>query len=101
MAEVKRNDAAGRYEIIQDGQVVGFAEFRPAGEGAVMLPHTVVDEGHEGEGLGSQLAKAALDDLRAQGKKAVPTCAFIAGYIRKHPEYADLGDPQQRGALGL
>ena len=81
MAEVKRNDSAGRYELTQGGKVVGFAEFKNIGDGAVMLPHTVVDEGHEGEGLGGQLARYALDDVRAQGKLVVPMCAFIAAYM--------------------
>lgn len=40
---VKRNDSAGRYELTQGGKVVGFAEFKNIGDGAVMLPHTVVD----------------------------------------------------------
>lgn len=101
MAEVRRNDSTGRYEISEGGKVVGFAEFKNIGEGAVMLPHTVVDEGHEGEGLGSQLAKYALDDIRAQGKQVVPMCPFIAAYIQKHPEYTDLVHPQQRGVFGL
>lgn len=100
-AEVHRNDDAQRYELSLGGAVVGFAEFRPAGAEAVMLPHTVVDEGHEGEGLGSQLARFALDDIRAQGKRVVPMCPFIAAYIQRHPEYTDLVHPQQRGVFGL
>ncbi|MBZ9750259.1 N-acetyltransferase [Deinococcus sp. HMF7620] len=99
--EVRRNDDTQRYELLRGEQVLGYAEFRPAGEGAVMLPHTVIEEGHEGEGLGSQLARFALDDVRAQGKRVVPMCPFIAGYIRKHPEYTDLVHPQQRGVFGL
>ncbi|MFC6663258.1 GNAT family N-acetyltransferase, partial [Deinococcus multiflagellatus] len=92
---------AARYELRQGQQVLGYAEFRPAGEDAVMLPHTVVDEGHEGQGLGSLLARGALDDVRAQGKRVVPMCPFIAAYIRRHPEYTDLVHPQQRGVFGL
>lgn len=101
ITEVTRNDSTGRYEISQGGKVVGFAEFKNIGDGAVMLPHTEVDEGHEGEGLGSQLARYALDDIRAQGKQVVPMCPFIAAYIQKHPEYTDLVHPQQRGVFGL
>jgi predicted GNAT family acetyltransferase len=31
-----------------------------------------------------------LDYARTQGLQVVPLCSFIAGYIRKHPEYQDL-----------
>ncbi len=90
MANITRNDRAGRYELRdKSGEVLGFAEFQAVGD-TVLLPHTVVEPGHGGEGLGSQLARYALDDIRAQGKKVVPACAFIAGFIDKHPEYTDL-----------
>lgn len=44
----------------------------------------------EGQGLGSQLARQALDNVRQRGLKAVPQCAFIDAYIRRHPEYEAL-----------
>lgn len=99
---VRRNDDTHRYELTDaGGTLLGFAEFRPAGEHAVMLPHTEVNEGHEGEGLGSLLARAALDDVRAQGKHVLPMCPFIAAYIRDHREYLDLVQPEQRGVFKL
>lgn len=53
--------------------------------------HTEVDPAFEGQGVGSQLAKAALDDVRARGLELVPRCPFIAAYIRRHSEdYLDL-----------
>ena len=36
------------------------------------------------------LARGALDHVRARGLKAIAQCEFIAGYLDKHPEYADL-----------
>lgn len=101
MAEVTRNDEQHRYELRQDGRLLGFAEFRAIGDLAVMLPHTEIEPGHEGEGLGGQLARTALEDIRTQGKLVVPMCPFIASYIRKHPEYLDLVHPQQRGVFHL
>ena len=89
MPELRKNASQGRYELVEGGEVVGFAEYREE-SGTMVLPHTVVDPGHEGEGLGSQLARFALDDIRQAGKTVVPSCAFIRGYIEKHPEYADL-----------
>ncbi|GAA5511881.1 hypothetical protein Dcar01_00595 [Deinococcus carri] len=99
-AQVTNNEAERRYEIKQGGRVVGFAEYRPAGD-ALMFTHTEVEEGHEGQGLGSQLVQAALDDARAQGRQVVPMCQFVAAYIREHPEYTELVQPDQRGVFGL
>jgi predicted GNAT family acetyltransferase len=40
--------------------------------------------------VGSQLVRGALDDLRARGLRVVPLCPFVAAYLRRHPEDADL-----------
>lgn len=89
MPELRKNEQQRRYEIVLGDEVVGFAEYHEEGE-RVVMPHTVVNADHEGEGLGSRLARFALDDVRQAGKRVVPSCAFIRGYIGKHPEYADL-----------
>lgn len=86
---VTNNEAESRYEIQVDGQVVGFADYSVS-PGVIAIPHTEVDPAFEGRGLGSQLASAALDDIRQQGMRVAPHCPFIATYIRRHPEYADL-----------
>ena len=41
-------------------------------------------------GLGSRLVQRALDDLRARGLALVPLCPFVADFVGRHPEYADL-----------
>jgi uncharacterized protein len=88
-AEVQNNAERHRYEIRADGEVAGFAAYRMR-DGAVVFTHTEIDEAYEGQGLGSALAKAALDDIRASGAAVVPLCPFIKGYIDRHDEYADL-----------
>jgi len=34
--------------------------------------------------------RGVLEDVRAQGFKVVPRCPFVADYINRHPEFADL-----------
>jgi predicted GNAT family acetyltransferase len=77
------------YEITVDGVHAGVAEFteRP---GTVVFTHTKIAEQFEGKGIGSQLAKAALDDVRARGLSVVPLCPFIKEWIERHPDYAGL-----------
>ena len=87
-----------RYEISVDGTLAGYAEYNLL-EGAVLFTHTEILEAFEGKGLGSKLARYALDDVRAKGVWAIPVCKFIAGYIHKHPEYVDLVKPEVRRAF--
>ena len=99
MIEVRDNPERTRFEISSDGAAAGFAQYvtRP---GRVIFVHTEIDPAFEGQGLGSALAKAALDHVRAQGARVVPLCPFIARYIERHPDYADLVDHQLMAALG-
>jgi hypothetical protein len=98
MATLKNNVDGRRYEIHVDGVLAGFAEYKLL-EGAMLFPHTEILPAFEGQGLGSKLARYALDDVRAKGLWAIPACEFIANYIHKHPEYVDLVKPEVRRAF--
>jgi predicted GNAT family acetyltransferase len=84
---VRKGD--NRYELVEDGVVIGFAEYQVRGD-AVVLPHTVIDPDRRGEGLGAVLVQGALDDVRPAGRTVVPACWYVRQFIDAHPEYADL-----------
>ncbi len=85
---VTDNPAENRFEAHIDGQLAGIAEYRLA-DGIIDFIHTEVLV--EGKGIGSTLARAALDEVRAKGERqVVPHCRFIRGWMLKHPEYLDL-----------
>ncbi|MGY1682909.1 GNAT family N-acetyltransferase [Geodermatophilus sp. SYSU D01176] len=91
---------AGRFEVLVDGEVAGFAEYRRTGSSVAFL-HTVIDPQHEGRGLGSVLARDALDASRAAGAAVLPFCPFIRGYIQRHPAYLDLVPADRRAQFAL
>ena len=78
-----------RFEAWLGGELAGVLTYRRSAD-VTELPHTKVAERFEGRGIGGLLAKAALDDARERGSRVDPVCPFIAAYIRKNPEYADL-----------
>jgi predicted GNAT family acetyltransferase len=89
------NPSERRFEVHLKGVVVGRAHYLPAGD-SVIVSHTEVDEGHEGQGLGSLLVRETLERIRASGKSVIPTCPFTAAYIRRHPEFIDLVEESLR-----
>jgi uncharacterized protein len=91
MSDVQTTDnpEQHRYEARVDGELAGFAEYQVRGD-RVVFTHTEVDDAYEGQGVGSSLARTALDDVRASGRSVVPQCQFIRSWIDKHPQYADL-----------
>jgi uncharacterized protein len=89
MADVVHNPERSRYEIHVDGVVAGFAAYRDRGD-ALDFTHTEVDDAYEGQGLGSQLARGALDDVRAKGGRVIASCPFIKRWIDEHEDYQEL-----------
>ncbi|GAA1774875.1 GNAT family N-acetyltransferase [Nocardioides hankookensis] len=88
--ETSHNPAEHRYEAHLDGELAGFAAYDLT-DRLVIFTHTEVDPKFEGHGVGSALARYALDDVRATGTHEVlALCPFIKSWIGKHPEYEDL-----------
>lgn len=88
--DVQRNDEEQRYVAVgDDGARGGELTFEVDGD-VIRLLHTAVDSRFEGQGVGSALARRALDDARDDGRRVDPQCGFVASYIERHPEYADL-----------
>ncbi|GAA3079773.1 GNAT family N-acetyltransferase [Streptosporangium carneum] len=87
--DVKLSPTGDFYEAEVDGKHAGKLEFARR-DGVIVYIHTEVDPEFEGKGVGGALARTALDAARAEGVRIVPRCPFVGGWIRRHPEYADL-----------
>ncbi|MEI2809648.1 MAG: GNAT family N-acetyltransferase [Nocardioides sp.] len=84
------NPEAARFEGWVGDALAGFAEYRLRGD-RIVFTHTEVDPAYAGRGVGTAIAHAALDAVRADGElHVVPLCPFIKAWIDKHPAYADL-----------
>jgi hypothetical protein len=91
---VRRNEQESRYELVEDGVVIGVADFHVrAADGAVVLPHTVIEPSRRGQDLGAELVAAVLDDLRAAGRRIVPACWYVGEFLHANPAYRDLVAP--------
>lgn len=89
---LSNNSAQRRYELRDGEKIVAIAEYR-LNDGEITFTHTEVAAEHEGKGYASDLARQALDDAGRCGMRVVPLCKFIAEYIRRHQEYANLLAP--------
>ena len=84
------NPEKHRYEAHIDGELAGIAPYLPS-VGLLTFNHTEVDDKFEGQGVGSTLARAALDDVRdSSARRVVPRCPFIKSWIDRHPDYSYL-----------
>ncbi|WP_375002488.1 GNAT family N-acetyltransferase [Aeromicrobium sp. CTD01-1L150] len=85
-----------RYEIWIGEGLAGFAQYRLPDDQHVDFVHTEIDPAYGRRGLAAQLVADALADVRAQGKRIIPHCPYVAKYLQKHPGYEDLVDWPQR-----
>ena len=91
MPETRNDEAAHRYEIVEDGVVAGFAEYMAVRGERIVFTHTEVDRKFEGRGVGAALVRTSLDDVRAEGKrKVLPLSPFYKGWIGRHREYVPI-----------
>lgn len=86
---VQDDPARRRFEILIDGSLAGVADYELR-DGLVVFTHTEVGADFQDKGVGSALARGALDQVRQRGDRIVAECAFIAGYVQRHPQYQDL-----------
>ena len=64
--------------------------YAPVGERRLELFSTYVPAQERGRGLAAMLVEAAVGYARAEGYRIVPTCWYVAQWIRAHPEHLDL-----------
>jgi uncharacterized protein len=86
---VADNPGAARYELTVDGERAGFVTYRQS-DGVIALLHAEVDPARERRGLGSQLVRGTLEDIRARGLTVRPVCPFVQWFMETHEEYQDL-----------
>lgn len=91
--ETIHHDIAGsRFEVRTTGADTPLIEYVRAG-GRVTFIHTYVPPAQRGHGLAEQMVRAALTWARSEKLKVVPQCSYMARFIERHSEFADLLAP--------
>jgi predicted GNAT family acetyltransferase len=90
--DVVDNPAESRYEARLAGRILGILDYELGPDAArIVLVHTEVNPEAEGMGVGSRLARGALEDVRARGLPLTVECEFVTAYLKRHPgEYDHL-----------
>lgn len=88
------------FELIDGGQVAGYAEYLPS-EGTMAITHVVVRPEFGGQGYGTTLARAALEEARSNDLDVLPFCWFVRELVKHNAEYLALVPRDQRRRFGL
>lgn len=85
---VVHDPAAGCFRLQLDGQQA-VLEYH-LGDGTMVITHTGVPDAIGGRGIAAMLVRAALQQARVEGLKVIPECSYVAVFMQRHGEYADL-----------
>lgn len=72
-----------------DDTVLGYAAYQKTDQ-LIVFTHTEVDTALEGQGIGGQLVRGALDHIRTLGLPVLPICPFVQAWMARHSDYIDL-----------
>ena len=87
--EQKETETQGEYTLIIKGQKAGELLYSVS-PGRIIISHTQVNRSFEGQGLGKQLVKRAVEDARKGSYKIVPLCPFANKVIKGDSSLQDV-----------
>jgi uncharacterized protein len=77
------------YAKIDDQETDAELAYSLPGNRVMDFTHTYVPEDLRGQGVADHIIKHGLDYARDKGFKIKATCAAVALYLRRHPEYKE------------
>jgi predicted GNAT family acetyltransferase len=82
------NPQLSRFELAVEGQLA-FAAYQLA-PGRMIVTHVETPPSLRGRGIASAVARGVLKAARQRGLAVTPRCRFMAAYVRRHPDEADV-----------
>jgi predicted GNAT family acetyltransferase len=84
------HDAAGHRFYAELPSGIALMVYAPAADRVMDFYSTYVPPSERGRGVAGRLVEAGLAWARTEGVRIIPTCWFVAQWVRAHPEHADL-----------
>ena len=85
--ETERN---GFFEAWLDDVHVGELTYQRTTPERMIIDHTRVFEGFEGQGIARQLVIASVDFARQNGRTILPVCSYARKVLTRTDEYKDI-----------
>jgi hypothetical protein len=85
--ETERN---GLFEAWMDGVHVGELSYQRTTSERMIIDHTRVFEGFEGQGIARQLIMAAVDFAHQNSRTIIPVCSYARHVLTRTNDYKDI-----------
>ena len=84
------NERTGLFEAWIDEVQVGELTYQRTTPERMIIDHTRVFEGFEGQGIARQLVMAAVDFARQNNRTIIPVCSYARKVLTRTDEYRDV-----------
>ncbi len=88
MTNITDNAAAGRFELIEQGQTA-YADYRMTPD-RMIIDYVFSPTALRGAGTAGRLMQGVVSAARARSVKITPLCGYAAAWLKRHPEASDL-----------
>ncbi len=85
---VSHDPSASRFEAVA-GAHRAVADY-VIRDGRMVFTHTFVPPELRGRGLAEKLVRTGLEQARADRRKVVPECSYVAAFIERYRDFQDL-----------
>jgi len=89
LPEVSHREKARRFSV-RLGDDVAYLSYEKIDDKTLDYAHVWVPVEHRNRGIAAALTNAALQYAENNAFKIVPTCPYVAAYVRRHGEFANL-----------
>ena len=87
----------GNNEIYmeENGEVIARIQFVPSGSDEngkelITVKHTIVNEGHNGKGLGKKLVNRIVEYAKEENKAIIPECTYAKKVLEGNEEFREV-----------
>jgi predicted GNAT family acetyltransferase len=86
---VTHDAASRRFEVRVGDHPLAFLSYSSDGD-QIIFEHTFVPNELRGKEIASNLVRAALEEAKQRRWRVVPRCSYVAAFIKRNPQFADL-----------
>ncbi len=86
--EVVRNPAENRFEVWVDGKLAKLDYIES--DDTIVMTHVGVPIEFRGQGIAGVITRAGLEYAKSKSLRVIPMCSYVAAYLRRNPQYANL-----------
>ncbi len=83
------HDAKHRKFVIHNDGKDAYLRYAEDGSGRMEFVSTYVPDEMRGQGVASEIIKAAAEYAVSTGLRIVPVCSYAQSYFKKHEEYRE------------